>query len=179
MLLTGVKEIFQLARKSDWQVAAREVCRGERSVGALREALLARSSRPRTQQRAGYLLLHVHWRCPERLDDLLPDLLGLVGPGVPPAHPSLARQVFSVFQDRDIPEDLAGALLDAALATFLDRGAPTAARARGLDAAANVARQYAGLWGEVGAAARGIAADESPGVRSIAQRVAAEADRAR
>lgn len=178
-----MKPIADLARKSDWQVAAREVCRGERSLEPLRRSLLDPAhglkapQALRVQQRAGYLLLHVHWRCPERLDELLPELLGLVEPGGPRTHASIARQVFSVFQDRPLPECLAGRCFAAAVATFADRGAPTAARARALDAAANVARQFAGLWPELAALAADVPPDEPPGVRSIAGRVALEAAR--
>ena len=178
-----MKEIIDLARKSDWQVAAREVCRGRRSLSPLAQALVdvarERPSRERLrlQQRAGYLLLHVHWRCPERLAPLLPALLALVEPGASPAHVSIPRQVFSVFQDREVPEPLAGRLFTAAVATFLRRASPTAARARALEAAANVAQQYPGLWGELSAVADGVAPDERPGVLSVSRRVVDEARR--
>lgn len=84
-----MKEIADLKRKEDWQIAAREVCRGERPLESLKRALLGLPQGPtpnrlQLQQRAGYLLLHVHWRCPERLDGLLPSLLTLVEAGAGP-----------------------------------------------------------------------------------------------
>jgi hypothetical protein len=149
-------------------------CRKAHDLEALFEALCSLSPKQQRQQYAGYVLLEVHRRCPDLLTARLTDLLSLLD-GKQVMHESIPRQVFSVLQDRDLPEELAGEVFAKAVDYFLNLYQPIAARARALQTCANVAAQYSGLWPEVLELAREVKPHDPPGLRSIGARVASMA----
>ncbi len=177
-----------MRNKGDWAAAATACCRDGRALATLLEALTHPSTVPETsaaerhlQQRAGFVLLHVHRRCPKVLDahlapllDLLDDEGLLAGAAFAKTHASVPRQVFSVFQDRALKEELAGQVFAKAVDYFLSARQAIAVRARALDCAANVARQYPDLWPEVRTLAESIDTRSSAGLLSTRRRLLSE-----
>ena len=142
------------------------------SIFDLEESLFSITPKQREQQYAGYILLHLHRDHPALVTPLLPKLIELLDEAHKQTrHISIPRQVFSVFQDRAVPEELAGLLFERAVGFFLDTSEPIAGRARALEAAANVASQHDGLWEEIAELTTLVGPEESAGVKSIAKRM--------
>lgn len=156
--------------KAQWLDFAGQFCRKEQDIQVLFDALFSLSPKQVEQQYAGYVLLHVHRMCPDLLSPKLTELLTLLDKGAR-IHHSIPRQVFSVLQDRPLPEDIAGEVFAKAVDHFLDMKQPIAARARALETCENVASQYDGLWPEVYELANSIQPQDSAGMRSIGGRI--------
>ena len=147
-------------------------CRKAYPIEALLKGLQTRSEGQVEQQRAGFLLLHVHRTCPRLLDGHLALLVDLLdGPEEATHHASYPRQAFSVLQDRPLAEAIAGRVFAKAVDYYLDRSLDVAVRVRALDAARNVATQYPGLWPEVRELAQLVGEEDRPGLRSLAGRI--------
>ena len=177
-------QLHRCAGRDQWDSLAAQVCADAGSLLELLDALEgiplrdARGGQPtqRTQQLAGYVLLHVHRKCPEVLTPHLDRLHNLLlNTDQRPQHASIPRQLYSVFQDRAVPERLAGTLYARALDDFLARGQAVGIRARALQTCANIAAQYDGLWTELAAVAAEVSSLEPPGILSISRRVAKQA----
>ncbi len=164
--------------KEEWQEVANAICTGNLPLQDLLGALHSTSPQQRQQQVAGYVLLQLARTCPASLDEHLQTLLELLDLPASAQHSSLPRQVFSVLQDRDLDEDLAGHVFAKAVDYFLDQQQAIAVRARALDVCANVATQYLGLWEEVTQLAQSIRPEEGAGMQSIRRRVLAQAAKA-
>lgn len=166
----------QCRGKESWHHAAQDICAGAISLGELLDALRAPfSDAPdpdaiKRQQYAGYVMLQVHRACPALLQAILDDLIDLLD-HPQRNHASMPRQVFSIFQEENLEEDRAGHVFAKAVGYFLVPSNPIAVRARALDCAANIARQYPGLWPEVELLAANVSDEESPGMRSIRKRI--------
>lgn len=160
--------------KAQWLEFADQFCRKEQDIQILFDALFSLSPKQVKQQHAGYVLLHVHRKCPDLLSPKLPALLTLLTDD-PKTHPSIPRQVYSVLQDRPLPEALAGEVFAKAVDHFLAHSQAIAVRARALETCANVAAQYEGLWPEVYELAISVQPEDSAGMRSIGSRVARQA----
>jgi len=156
--------------KPQWLELTGEFCRKERNIQDLYDALFSLSPKQVKQQYAGYVLLHVHRTCPNLLSPKLPKLLTLLDKGAI-IHSSIPRQLFSVLQDRALPEELAGEVFAKAVDHFLDMKQAIAVRARALECCENVASQYDGLWPEVYELANSIQPQDSAGMRSIGGRI--------
>ncbi len=157
--------------KAQWVELTGQFCRKERDIQDLYDALFLHSRNPKEvkQQYAGYVLLHVHRTCPSLLSPKLPELVNLLD--ADDNHSSIPRQVFSVLQDRPLPEALAGEVFAKAVDHFLDMKQAIAVRARALECCENVASQYDGLWPEVYELANSIQPQDSAGMRSIGGRI--------
>ncbi len=156
--------------KAQWLELTGQFCRKERDIQDLFDALFSLSPKQVKQQYAGYVLLHVHRTCPSLLSPKLPELLTLLDKGAR-IHSSIPRQLFSILQDRDVPEELAGEVFAKAVDHFLDLKNAIAIRARALECCQNVASQYEGLWPEVYELANSIQPQDSAGMRSIGGRI--------
>lgn len=163
--------------KAQWLELTDQFCRKERDIQDLFDALFSLSPKQVKQQYAGYVLLHVHRKCPSLLSPKLPELVQLLDEGTR-AHSSIPRQVYSVLQDRPLNEELAGEVFAKAVNHFLDMNQAIAIRARALETCANIASQYDGLWSEVYELAMSIQPQDSAGMRSIGGRIAKQARKA-
>lgn len=172
-------DFAELRHRSQWEAAATQFCRRSVPVELIFEAMLAplhqrlaSDLEVRRQQRASYVLLHVYRRCPQLLPQQGMVLLPLLERSAfAKTHPSVPRQLFSIWQSEKFSEDDAGQVFAKAVDFFLDSTKAVAVRARALDCAANVARQYPGLWPEVQVLAESIEEEESVGLRSVGRRI--------
>ena len=160
--------------KAQWLELTGQFCRKERDIQDLYDALFSLSPKQIKQQYAGYVLLHVHRTCPSLLTPKLPELVGLLDADAK-THSSIPRQVYSILQDRPLPEELAGEVFAKAVDHFLDMRQAIAVRARALECCENVASQFEGLWPEVYELANSIQPQDSAGMRSIGGRISRRA----
>lgn len=160
--------------KAQWLDYAGQFCRKEQDIQVLFDALFSLTPKQVGQQYAGYVLLHVHRMCPGVLSPKLKELVSLLADD-PKIHHSIRRQVYSVLQDRPLPEEIAGEVFAKAVDHFLDHNMAIAVRARALSTCANVAIQYDGLWSEVYELATSVQSEDSWGMQSIGARTARQA----